>query len=152
MPLALEVRHPYWFVEPNAGKLDRLLKCLGIGRVLLDSRPVYDSTDDPQIHSERRKPKLPLHLSVTSKFSLIRYISHPDLALNQTYLATWVEQVAVWLAKGISIYFFVHCPMEERSPHNAYYFQHLLEERGCPVPVLPWEAIAPVPTQLDLFG
>ncbi len=158
VPLALEVRHPNWFVEPHASTLERLLKRLGIGRVLLDSRPVYDSynsydsTDDPQLHSQRRKPKLPLHLSVTSKFSLIRYISHPDRDFNHTYLAAWAEQVAVWLAQGISIYFFVHCPQEERSPHNAYYFQHLLEERGVPVPVLPWQAIEPVPTQLDLFG
>lgn len=155
VPLALEVRHPNWFVEPIASNLDRLLESLGVGRVLLDSRPVYDShasTEDPQLHSERRKPKLPLHLSVTSKFSLIRYISHPDLALNQTYLAAWAEQVAAWLDQGISIYFFVHCPMEERSPHNAYYFQQLLEERGVSVPALPWQAIEPVPTQLDLFS
>jgi uncharacterized protein YecE (DUF72 family) len=155
VPLALEVRHPNWFVEPHDSTLDRLLERLGIGRVLLDSRPVYDShtsAEDPQIYSQRRKPKLPLHLSVTSKFSLIRYISHPDLDLNQTYLAAWAEQVATWLAQGISIYFFVHCPQEERSPHNAYYFQQLLEERGVQVPVLPWQAIAPTTTQLDLFG
>jgi uncharacterized protein YecE (DUF72 family) len=155
VPLALEVRHPNWFVEPHASNLDRLLKHLDIGRVLLDSRPVYDShisTEDPQIHSQRRKPKLPLHLSVTGKFSLIRYISHPNLALNQTYLAAWAEQVVAWLAQGISIYFFVHCPQEERSPHNAYYFQQLLEERGVPVTNFPWQAIAPTTTQLDLFG
>lgn len=156
VPLALEVRHPDWFVEPHVSTLDRLLERLGIGRVLLDSRPVYDAPDDPQLHSERRKPKLPLHLSVTSKFSLIRYISHPDRAFNQTYLEAWAEQVAAWLAQGISIYFFVHCPQEERSPHNAYYFQQLLEQRGVPVPPLSWQLDesqkAPRSTQLDLFA
>lgn len=157
VPLALEVRHPAWFSEPYAGNLERLLQRLGIGRVLLDSRPVYDAIDDlndPQLHSDRRKPKLPLSLSVTSTFSIIRYISHPDRTFNQTYLEVWVEQVAAWLARGIDVYFFVHCPQEARSPHNACYFQQLLEARGVPIPPLSWQFSqpnAPPATQLNLW-
>ncbi|WP_019501241.1 DUF72 domain-containing protein [Pseudanabaena sp. PCC 6802] len=161
VPLALEVRHPAWFSEPHAGNLERLLQRLGVGRVLLDSRPVYDAIDDPyapsndpQLHSERRKPKLPLPLSVTSTFSIIRYISHPERAFNQTYLEAWAAQLATWLAQGIDVYFFVHCPQEARSPHNAYYFQQLLEAQNVPVPPLSWQFSQPsVPptTQLNLF-
>jgi uncharacterized protein YecE (DUF72 family) len=163
VPLALEVRHPAWFSEPHASNLERLLQHLGIGRVLLDSRPVYDGfddplsdpTNDPQLRSDRRKPKLPLPLSVTSTFSLIRYISHPDRAFNQTYLEAWADRVATWLGQGIDVYFFVHCPQEVRSPHNAYYFQQLLEAKGVPIPPLSWQfsqPSLPPSTQLNLFG
>jgi uncharacterized protein YecE (DUF72 family) len=160
VPLTLEVRHPGWFAEPHSDNLDRLLDRLEIGRVLLDSRPVYDSSDNPQLYSERRKPKLPLHLGVTSSFSLIRYISHPDRDFNQTYLEVWADWVSERLAEGIDIFFFVHCPQEARSPHNACYFHALLEERGVPVPPLSWQFSEPNQvsdrtsdsTQLDLFG
>ncbi len=149
---ALEVRHLDWFKEPHSTRLNDLLEELGIGRVLLDTRPIYDVPDDPQLHSERRKPRLPLHLSVTSSFSLIRYISHPDLETNQRFMQEWEAHVGEWLQEGIRIYFFVHCPVEERSPTNARYFQHLLEQQGISVPPLPWDAIVDqTPTQLNLF-
>jgi uncharacterized protein YecE (DUF72 family) len=149
---ALEVRHLDWFKEPYSSRLTDLLEKLGIGRVLLDTRPIYDVPDDPQLHSERRKPRLPLQLSVTAGFSLIRYISHPDLEMNQPFMQEWVNQVDEWLRQGTRIYFFVHCPLEERSPANARHFQHALEQRGVPVPSLPWDAIvATNPTQLNLF-
>ncbi|HCF25834.1 MAG TPA: DUF72 domain-containing protein, partial [Cyanobacteria bacterium UBA11049] len=57
---AVEVRHIDWFQEPYAARLTTLLQQLGIGRVLLDSRPIYSGVDDPQLQSERKKPKLPL--------------------------------------------------------------------------------------------
>jgi uncharacterized protein YecE (DUF72 family) len=149
---ALEVRHLDWFKEPHSSRLTDLLKKLGIGRVLLDTRPIYDVPDDPQLHSERRKPQLPLQLSVTTGFSLIRYISHPDLETNQPFMQEWVQHVDKWLRQGTRIYFFVHCPLEERSPANARHFQHLLEQQGAAVPMLPWDAIVETsPTQLNLF-
>jgi len=147
---ALEVRHLDWFKAPYAEQLTDLLERLGVGRVLLDTRPIYDAPDDPQLHSERKKPKLPLQPSVTAPFSLIRFISHPDLAMNQPYLEEWLALVAQWLQQGTRIYFFVHCPVEERSPANARHFQSLLEQRGVPVPALPWNQLD-TPTQLKLF-
>ncbi|MBV9385459.1 MAG: DUF72 domain-containing protein, partial [Chroococcidiopsidaceae cyanobacterium CP_BM_ER_R8_30] len=60
--LALEVRHPVWFQEPHAEQLTKVLEQLGIGRVLLDTRPIYNGPDDPHLLSSRRKPKLPLQL------------------------------------------------------------------------------------------
>lgn len=150
-PLALEVRHPDWFQEPHASQLRAILTDLGIGRVLLDSRPIYEGTEDPQLHSERRKPKLPLQPSVTAPFSLIRFISHPNWEANQAFWLEWVPIVDQWLREGTQAYFFVHCPAEEQSPNNARQFQRLLEEHEVPVPALPWNQIKPPPTQLSLF-
>jgi uncharacterized protein YecE (DUF72 family) len=149
-PLALEVRHPDWFQEPYASQLtDRLLD-LGIGRVLLDTRPIYDCPDNPQLDSERRKPQVPLQPIVTAPFTLIRYISHPDLDFNRPYLQEWGDRVRRWLHQGTQVYFFVHCPVERYSPLLARAFQQQLDEQDVPVPPLPWNAIEQ-PEQLSLF-
>lgn len=152
---ALEVRHLDWFREPHCSRLTAVLKQLGIGRVLLDTRPIYDLpatvNEDPQVHSERRKPRVPLQPEVTAEFSLVRYISHPDLALNEGFLQQWAAQIDEWLNQGKRVYFFVHCPLEERSPSNAQYFQQMLERRGSPIPPLPWNQLTQASTQLSLF-
>jgi len=149
--LALEVRHQDWFTEPHASQLTALLQRLGVGRVLLDSRPIYTGEDDPQLQSERRKPKLPVEFSVTAPFSLIRFISHPTLSVNQPFMEEWVSQIQQWLQQGTQIYFFVHCPIEERSPSTARYFQKLLEQSGAAVPPLPWNNLDHPPNQLSLW-
>lgn len=151
---ALEVRHLDWFREPYSSQLTALLNQLGVGRVLLDTRPIYDlpeAADDPQVASERRKPRVPLQAEITAEFSLVRYISHPDLALNEGFLQQWAVQIDAWLSQGKRVYFFVHCPLEERSPTNARCFQQMLERRGSPVPPLPWNQLAQASTQLSLF-
>ncbi len=151
IPLALEVRHRDWFKEPHASNLTALLEKLGVGRVLLDTRPIYTGDDDPQLESERRKPKLPVQFSITAPFSLIRFISHPNLEINQPFMAEWVTQIQQWLQQGKRIYFFVHCPVEERSPNTARYFQKLLEQSGVKVPPLPWDNLNSPPNQLNLW-
>jgi len=151
IPLALEVRHRDWFKEPHASNLEALLEKLGVGRVLLDSRPIYTGDDDPQLQSERRKPKLPVQFSITAPFSLIRFISHPNLEINQPFMAEWVTQIQQWLQQGKRIYFFVHCPLEERSPNTARHFQKLLEQNGVKVPPLPWDNLDSPPNQLNLW-
>jgi uncharacterized protein YecE (DUF72 family) len=150
-PLALEVRHPAWFQEPHASTLTDTLKRLGVGRVLLDSRPIYSGPDDPQVHIERRKPKLPLQPVVTAPFSLVRFISHPQQEFNPPFLTEWVETLDRWFRQGIQVYFFVHCPVEAHSPQTARFFQHLLEQRQVPVPPLPGDTLSRSPAQLSLF-
>ncbi|KJH71163.1 DUF72 domain-containing protein [Aliterella atlantica] len=150
-PLALEVRHPDWFVEPYQSQLTAILQQLNIGRVLLDSRPIYNAPEEAQISSERRKPKLPVEFSVTAPFSLIRFISHPQQQFNQVYWEEWVTHLDAWLRQGTQIYFFVHCPIEERSPNNARHFYQLLQQHNVPVPPLPWDEITDAPMQLNLF-
>jgi uncharacterized protein YecE (DUF72 family) len=151
LSLALEVRHLDWFHEPHKSQLNKCLENLGIGRVLLDTRPVYNCPDDPQLEIERKKPEVPLQSDLTAKFTLVRFISHPGRQYNQTYLESWVKQVSQWLKKDIDIYFFVHCPIEEYSPFTARYFQELLEAKKIKVPQLPWQRLQMPPEQLSLF-
>lgn len=150
--LAVEVRHPDWFQPAQADRLNALLQQFGVGRVLLDTRPIYDGDDDPQVASERRKPKVPLQPVITAPFTLVRYISHPDLSRNLPHLETWASQVMQWLQQNQQVYFFVHCPVEQRSPGVARQFQQLLEQQGT-VPPLPWNELeAKGTTQLSLFS
>ena len=149
--LAVEVRHPDWFSAPHQSRLTALLETLKVGRVLLDTRPIYEAPDFAELYINHKKPNLPLQPHVTSDISLIRLISHPQLAVNQPYLDEWVELVDRWQQQGKRIYFFVHCPQDERSPTNARHFQHLLERQGADVPPLPWDALEEPPTQLGLF-
>ena len=153
-PLAVEVRHLDWFEPPQINRLDAMLAQFQVGRVLLDTRPIYtwsNPADDPQLRSERKKPRVPLLPAATANSVLVRYISHPELDRNRDFLAGWVERVGQWLAQGISVYFFVHCPHEVQSPQIARYFQEQLEKAGVDVPPLPWCQIAPPPQQLGLF-
>ena len=154
-PIAVEVRHIDWFNEKYTAQLNALLMRLGVGRVLLDTRSMYDwegeGDVDPQLSSSRRKPEVPLQPVVTADYAIVRYISHPRLGRNHDYLASWVKRVNEWLAKGKRVYFFVHCPNEEESPAIAQYFQSELEAANVPVPPLPWNQIAKPPDQLSLF-
>lgn len=149
--LALEVRHRDWFREPHHSRLTEELATRGIGRVMLDTRPIYDCPEDPQVLSERKKPRVPLITANPAEFCLVRYISHPDANFNSSYWQGWVQQVAAWLQAGKRVYFFVHCPVEEHSVTFARQFQALLEQAQVPVPPLPWNNLAQPPSQLSLF-
>lgn len=130
LALGVEVRHPEWFQEDHAHRLNQMLNELNTTRVLLDTRPIYNSPDDPQVNSSRRKPNLPLQPAVTNDCALVRFISHPERKYNEIYLHEWANQVDNWVKQGKTVYFFVHCPLEERSPKTAAYFQDLLQKRG----------------------
>ena len=149
--LAVEVRHLDWYKEPYASQLNQTLTQLGVGRVLLDTRPIYNSPDDPQANSPRKKPKLPLIPVTTADFALVRFISHPQQKYNESFLAEWVSHIDRWLNQGKTIYFFVHCPLEKNSPNTAYYLQNLLEQRGVEVSELPKHESESNPIQLTLF-
>ncbi len=115
--LALEVRHLDWFREPHCSKLNELLSRLKIGKVLLDTRPIYNCVGDPQANSRRRKPQLPLKPLLTSDFTIVRFISHPQQPENESLIREWVEDLLpLWLSEDKTIYFFVHCPNRRTFP------------------------------------
>ena len=149
--IALEVRHLDWYKEPHSSQLNQILTQLNVGRVLLDTRPIYNSPDDPQVHSSRKKPRLPLTPIITADFALVRFISHPQATYNESFLLEWVNNIEGWLNQHKTIYFFVHCPLEQYSPHNAYCLQHLLQNKGIDLPVLPDSETESSPIQLSLF-
>ena len=151
LSLALEVRHLDWFKPEHGERLSDLLSKLNLARVLLDTRPIYDCADDPQVNSQRKKPKLPLQKTVVGDVAFVRFISHPNFDYNQSYLQHWAFTVKDWLCQAKTVYFFVHCPEETYSPDTAKFFQSLLIDLGCKITSLPWNSIDPQPQQLSLF-
>ncbi|AFY54745.1 hypothetical protein Riv7116_2222 [Rivularia sp. PCC 7116] len=151
LPLAIEVRHRDWFKQPHADKLTNLLHKFGVGKVILDSRPIYTGENDPQLGSERRKPQLPVLFELTAPFTLIRFISHPNSSINQPFMEEWVTYIKEWLQSDKQIYFFVHCPQEEKSPQTARSFYNLLAQRDIGVSPLPWNQNNHHPKQLSLW-
>lgn len=156
--LAVEVRQLDWFKSPHQEQLTELLTHLGVGRVILDSRPIYEA--DPELGAivECKKPRVPLatsragsaELSLTAPFSLIRYVSHPVQSANRVWLEGWTRQLQAWLAQDANIYMFVHCPIEARSPINARYLHQIFTNAGIAIDPLP-PSIADSSVQLDLF-
>src|SRR5207249_16969 len=66
--LAVEVRHPSFYTEQHALKLNKLLRRYNVGRVMMDTRPIrIGSAEEIQIlYARERKPDLPLHISITT--------------------------------------------------------------------------------------
>ncbi len=144
--LAVEVRHPGFYTEPQAAQLNTLLHQHGAARVMMDIRPLLTGpAEERQIHMEReRKPNLPLHITTTTDFTLLRYIGHPRAEVNEPLFDAWAEQIAQWLQQGITVYAFCHCPFEKHSPEIcAALYQHV--SKRVPLPPLDWTHKARTP-------
>ncbi|MDB9496511.1 DUF72 domain-containing protein [Spirulina major CS-329] len=148
-PLGLELRHPDWFTPTGRDRLAPLLD--RITPVCLDTRPIYRCPDHPQTQSRNHKPDLPVLPHCPTDTALIRWITHPDPQYNKITRDFWVHHVAQWLTEGKTVYFFVHCPQEEHSPHTARQFYHQLQAIAPHLPPLPWDTLPKPPQQLSLF-
>lgn len=149
--LAVEVRHPDWWQPDHQAGLQQALGNGQISQVILDTRPIYRCEDDPQRHSQRRKPDLPVVFHQTASPLIVRFISHPQWQQNEIYLAEWQQFLAPLLRQHQDIYFFVHCPTEDHSPFTARRFYRQLQAAGLVSEPLPWDGLTPAPQQLSLF-
>jgi uncharacterized protein YecE (DUF72 family) len=149
--IALEVRHLDWFKSPHQERLNELLTRLGIGRVILDSRPIYEADQSGEVVIACKKPRVPIDLTLTAPFTLIRYVSHPVQSANKIWLEGWANQVQTWLQQDTQVYMFVHCPIEARSPINARHLHETFTGAGIALDPLPPRFIDDSPVQLNLF-
>jgi uncharacterized protein YecE (DUF72 family) len=152
--LAVEVRHDEWYADPGERALMELLERYGAGRVVMDVRPLDAGPlpgADVNLQAARdRKPDVPMHPLVSGGITLIRYIGHPILELNDGLLNEWAKRVAHLLTNGTEVYFFCHCPDERRSPTLCRDFQRRLE-RLADIPSLPWNELDHGLQQTTLF-
>lgn len=138
--LAVEVRHPSFYIENVADTLNALLERYAVGRVLMDTRPIRIGTEQEQqmLQARERKPKLPLQIVTTTDFAFVRYIGHPKMEVNEQFLDQWVQQCKQWLTQGLTLYMFCHCPFEEHSPSICLEFYTRLT-KVISLPALPWQ-------------
>ncbi len=138
--LAVEVRHPDFYIEQHALILNTLLSQHKVARVMMDTRPIRTgSTKEQQVLQAReRKPNLPLQITVTTDFTFLRYIGHPSMEVNDPLLDAWSEQIGQWLKQGSTVYAFCHCPFEEHSPGICAELYRRVKGL-VPLPALPWQ-------------
>ena len=154
IPLAVEVRHSDWYTPQGEASLMALLEHYGVGRVLMDVRPLdlgpLPGADEDVRRARDNKPDVPLHPIRSASFTLIRYIGHPDVARNNPLLDEWATRLRTWITEGTTVFFFMHCPVERESPLLCRALQRRLA--GLPgVPPLPWDGDAGDGEQLTLF-
>ncbi len=149
----IEVRHPEFFTEPE--RLEPVLARYGFGRVILDSRPLYQGdTSHPEVQEAlHEKPDVPVLPKAYNGVTLIRLILHPDPAGNDYWLNGWAGRVSRMLKQGLSVWMMVHCPNNQHCPPMARDFHERLRSEVAalglpPIPALPaW----PVPQQGSLL-
>jgi uncharacterized protein YecE (DUF72 family) len=144
----LELRHPGFFTAPE--RAEPLIERYGAGRVMFDSRPIYqgDATHPEVLAARHKKPDVPLLDTIYNGIAYARVVLHPDASLNGPWTAEWLDRCERYLSEGHQLYFMMHCPNNQHCPTFAEQFHGALRKR---VPELSALASWPLPQQPALF-
>lgn len=121
----VELRHRAFFeATPERAALDELCHARSIGRVVLDTRPLYgaEATSPAAVEERRTKPRLPIALDAVGPHPVVRVIGEDGADGTLAGLRAWTAPVATWLAEGREPYVFVHQPENLDSPALARAF------------------------------
>ena len=123
---AIEVRHRAFFTHPEL--LVPTLERFAAGRVVLDSRPLYEGNrSHPEVRDALHvKPDLPVLTDVFNGVTIVRLILHPDISSNRPYISEWAAHVAGFVNAGHETYMMVHCPNNLHCPALALDFHETM--------------------------
>ncbi len=146
----IEVRHSAFFEDPEL--LEPVLERHRAGRVMLDSRPIFEGNrQHPEVLSAlHEKPDVPVLDSVYNDTAFVRLILHPDIVSNRRYIDEWASRTAGWLEAGVATWMMIHCPNNLHCPPLALDFHDTLR-RIADKTELPQLASWPVPQQQTLL-
>ena len=118
----VELRHPAFFGHGPAHRaVDSMLADGAIGRVVLDTRPLYSAParSEASAAERRTKPRLPVVTDLMGDEPVVRVIGpdSPDATFDG--LDVWVPQMVEWITEGRRPYLFVHQPENLDSPAIA---------------------------------
>jgi uncharacterized protein YecE (DUF72 family) len=125
----VELRHAVFF---DGGELHRrtddVLRSAGVGRVVLDTRPLRlgPATTPAGAEEQRTKPDLPVVLDHVGDDPVVRVVHGDDDTVDG--LARWVPVITGWLGDGRRPYVFVHQPDNRSSPTAARRFHRAVAE------------------------
>jgi len=139
-PLAVEVRHRAFFERGEEERmLNRLLLDRGVERICLDSRALFSCQmqDVAVLHAQSKKPRVPVRPTAFSESPQLRFIGHPLLEANDTFLQPWLDKVAEWIEDGRKPHVYLHTPDNHRAPELAQHFHAQLADRLPGLPALP---------------
>jgi uncharacterized protein YecE (DUF72 family) len=116
LPLAIEFRHPSWFLEKNENQqaaFDFLAEN-GIGLVLTDVAGRRDV----------------LHMLQTASFAMIRFVGNALHPTDYTRVKEWVSRLMTWQQLGLqAVYFFTHEPDNLLAPELAKFLWEQLKDQ-----------------------
>ncbi len=118
----VELRHPAFFDSGAAHRaVDAVLGDADVGRVVLDTRPLYAAPpkSDAAVEERRTKPRLPVLTDLMGRSPIVRVIGSDDLDGTADGLRTWIPQIVQWIDEGRTPYLFVHQPENLESPALA---------------------------------
>jgi len=158
--LAVEVRHLDWFDPPHDETLNRLLANHNMARVTIDTRPIRDLAGDAVLagsayesllEARERKPDIPVIPQRTADFVFVRYIGHPQMAVNLPLLDEWGTYFASQIRDGANVFAFCHSPDNLLAPDLCREL-HTLVAHQIDIEPLPWDTLKPdIPEQPGLF-
>ncbi|UVL67965.1 DUF72 domain-containing protein [Pseudomonas sp. B21-031] len=154
VPVAVEVRNDAFFARGEEERqLNRLLLERGVERICLDPRALFSCTSrDPAVlHAQAKKPKVPPRPAAFSQHPQVRFIGHPQLDANETFLTPWVDKIASWIEEGRSPYIFLHTSDNRLAAALAQRFHQRLMQRLPGLASLPELPRAPEVEQLGLL-
>ncbi len=132
VPVAVEVRNQAFFAKGEEERLlNRLLHERQVERICLDPRALFSCTSrEPAVlHAQSKKPKVPPRPAAFSQHPQVRFIGHPTLAANDSFLTPWVAKVAEWIEQGRSPYVFLHTADNRLAAALAQHFHQRLMAR-----------------------
>lgn len=153
-PWAIELRHPGFFDGSDAHRqVDDLLIERGIGRVVLDARPLYavPAGSAASVDEKRNKPKLPIVLDAVGSRPIIRVIGEDSPQGTLEGLMAWVPKITQWLADGCEPYVFVHQPENIDSPNLARILHESVRDAVPSITALPDPPALEEPHQTTMF-
>ena len=151
--IALEVRHEEFFTQPEL--LEPLIEKYHLGRVIMDTRPVFKGNQNhPEVTAAlHQKPDLPVLGQVYNGIMFVRLLLHPDNTGNAQYLNQWVNRTSQALNKDTECYIMIHCPNNQHCPTYALDFHNRLMQKHNDQTHVPLEPLPmwPVPQQQNLL-
>ncbi len=114
IPLAIEFRHPDWFIDKGLSVFDELRK-LNVTSVITDVAGRRDVC----------------HMQVTNANVMVRFVGNNLVASDYVRITEWIERLIYWFDMGVkNVYFFVHEPENINAPVLANYLGEEWEKRS----------------------
>lgn len=115
IPLAVELRHPDWFISPFSDQYYEILKKTNKANIIVDTAGRRDM----------------VHMRLSTPVAFVRWVgaNHPS---DYTRLDEWINRIKKWKEQGLQqLYFFVHQNIEMESPLlSAYFIENLNKATG----------------------
>ena len=111
--IAVEFRHPDWFIEEHSYIWEFLLR-EGIGAVISDTAGRRDA----------------VHMALTAPFLVLRFGGYNQDPSDFKRFDDWVDRIEKWNAGGLkSLHLLMHQPDSITTPESCIYFNAQLEKR-----------------------